>query len=1191
MTFRGSLTAALLTTAATAIVAPAPAMAQSVAYSIPERDLDGALQQFAVTSNREILYSPALVANRRTSGLRGTFTPDEALRRLLMGSNLSFRQTSPNVYVLERTDEVAAYPAVAAAAAAGQASSTTRPIAQTASAVGQGVVDGTVVDQATGTPLSGARITIEGTDRSTVTDDRGAFRFPSLPAGDYVLVLDYLGDPPQEQAVSVAAGSQTTVDFARVTAVAADEIVVVGYVSAIQRALNEQRTAPNNATVVSEDFLGGFPAETVSEALRRVPGVAFGRDEASGEGSRITVRGFSSEAINVQVNGLDLQGTNFERTIDLSGYLAENISKVTVHKSLLPSHEATGSGGLVEIETRSGLDYGDFHFSANVEGERAVASGFGREWQAGGTVGAKITPNLGIAATVSYRDTDRRNFDIGVAGDLPPVMPAGFTSVFFVPASFQFPFDEEFNSRLVTSGNYFTRDRDETNLLASVNLAWDVADHTRLRLDAQRNERDALTYFSRSSIGFLPGRFDMPIEELGGEVRRRTVLNSFRPAFGTQETDLNLVTNTISLRGDTDIDRWQFRYKAGYSGARSKATRSAVNFAGNTFTNLEDIIDPDTIQFQADDDANGTQRIVDGGFVEAENGVFIPSLTPEGMAIVLDPANYRILSGTRSFTDSPTSAVIGEFSARYRFETWLDYIEAGVKYDRSKREAADDVFASLFTGNLSNSELYSPISGRNTFLSDLSPGLLTELSLSDIGLGGFGAPFISRDAHSSIFDQLDNLLADDPGTAFNEERFTYSDFRDLDPIVDEGAFTPADSTERRLAGYLESHLEFGNFDVIGGARIEKTRRTASAIAIPTVTLNLPGFQREPRETFVAAGLVDFVNTIADDTTITPSLLVNYRPKSNIVARFGYFRSTVLPNIQSLRRQTQILIDLRSNFNVVRLREGNPDLKPTTTDNYDIDVAYYFRDSPGILRAGLFYKKVDNNFTNLLIQDVPASEVRQRVLDYFGDFATQRPDLVAFNDETEFLISQPQNGEGGTIWGFELEAIRQFDFLPGWLSGFGAIGNLTYTAADFPTLVGGRDEEGNVINVELDRPLEDQAAWVWNAALTYSRGGFDSRLIYTRQSATAVAYEIHDLNTILPAYSTLDLRMSYNFGGPGGALYTLFLEGDNLLDDAGDADIRNATANWFGRDDAEFFFPNTFQFNGGRTITLGARVRF
>jgi TonB-dependent receptor len=1189
-------------TAAIAIVAPAHAQ-ERVSFNIPAQDLGGALQQFAVRTNLEILYSPDLVANRRTPGVSGSLSPADALRRLLSGTDLTFREAAPNVFVLQRAPRMARNASyneaplgtaqgAAALVQTGQAGTTAAaqgPAAPASEVRGPaGSLSGVVADTTTGTPIVGARVRIEGTNLTATTDERGIYRFPRVPSGQRTVVLEYLGEQPTVQQVTVDAGQPATLNFTRGGDRA--DIVVYGYTSAIQRALNQQRAALNNATIVSEDLLGGFPAETVSEALRRVPGVAFGRDDESGEGSRITVRGFSSEAINVQLNGLDLQGTNFTRTIDLSGFLAENISQVTIHKSLLPSHEATGSGGLVQIETRSGLDYGDFHFSAGIEGERAIEPGFGREFQANATIGGKLAHNFGLAATVSYRDTTRRNYDIGIQmpPSITPVLPAGFTSVFTVPASQQFPFDEGLEGALIQGVNYSQRERDETNLALSVNAAWEIGDHTRLRLDAQRNVRDVFTYSSRAAVSFLPTTINMPIQELDGERRSRVVLNSFRPSMGLSSRDLELTTNTLSLRGDTNLDRWQFRYKAGYSGARSRSTNTAINFLGNTFTNLTDIIDPATIEIHPD--ANGNPRVVNGAYITLPNGAVLPSFTQLGFDLIADPSTYRINNANRAMTDSPSHSWLAEASARRTFGSFLDYLEVGFKMDRNRRSAVDDLFAVTGAG-LRSTETWVSIAGRNTFLSDLGGSILTGSPLQRIGLGGFGMPFITPSGHDDIFRALDGLLADDPSTPFNEERFRYTDVSALDPIRDAGALSPARSKEHKYAGYMEAHFELGQFDLVGGARIERTRRIGTTITIPSVTLNLPGFVQEHRLTFVEAGMVDFGELTATDTTITPSFLLNYRPASNIVARLGYFRSTVNPSLQLLRRQTQYLIDLRPAFNRAIVREGNPDLRPTTTDNFDLDVAYYFRDTPGLIRAGVFYKKVNNNFTNVFIQDQPASEIRERVLDFFSPLVATRPDLVAFNDDTEFLLSRPINGEGGTIWGFELEVIRQFNFLPGFLSGFGVIGNLTHTVGDFPTIVSGRDDQGNITNFTLDRPLEDQAQWVYNAALTYARGGFEGRLIYTRQSATVTGYEIHDLNSVLPAYSTLDLRMSYNFNGPGGGLYTIFLEGDNLLNGPADPDIRNAISNTFGRSDAQFFHPTTLQFSGGRMVTVGARVRF
>lgn len=1176
MTYSASLRAAMMAGASAVAVIATPAAAQSITFAIPAQGLSGALQQFAVRTNRDLLYSPELVANLRSPGLSGSFTPEDGLRRLLAGTALAFHQPTPNVFVIQRNG-----PRVASASL--QSGMGDAPVEPAAAATGEpSSLTGTVFDGATGTPIAGAAVRIEGTDLSTVTDDRGAYRFPDLAPGDYTIVLDYLGDAPRTETVTIAGGEPATLNFTRRTETG--EIVVYGYSSGVQRALNQQRTALNNATIISEDFLGGFPAETVSEALRRIPGVAFGRNDDSGEGSRITVRGFSSELINVQVNGVDLQGTNFERSIDLSGYLAENISTITVHKTLLPSHQSTASGGFVQIETRSGLDYGDLQVSGSIEGESALGDGFGREWQANGTIGMKLTSNFGIAATISYRDTQRTNYDVAALTYVPAVLPVGYTSVPVIPASRQFPFDSAFNNRLIAGANYGARDRDETTLAASLNLAWDIGGHTRLRLDAQTNRRDTSTFITRSLVSYLMTGVEMPIEELGGEVRRRTVFSSLRPTVVLAASDQQLTTNTLSLRGDTDVGRWHFRYKAGYSGARQQSSNDGTTLLGATFTNLTDLIDPSTIVIQRDDDPARTPRVVDGAFILGRGGVPIPSLTPIGLDAMNNPANYSVSNAFRTITNSPTDAWTFEGSARYEAGSWLDYVEAGVRWDRTDRNSADANFATNSVGTLKTLSRFAPIAGRPTTIADIDPGLFVPRSFDDIGIG-FTLQGLSAAGNRAFFEALENFLVDDPSTPFNEARFTYLDYAEANPITNPNALAPASSAEQRLAGYVEAGLDLGKFEVVGGVRIEQIRRAGSALSLPSATL--PNGSAEPRETFIAAGLLDFFTTSATDITVAPTLLVNYRPRTNIVARFGYQRSTTLPPIQSLRRQPQYVVNLRSNQVIVR--EGNPDLRPTYVDNFDVDLAYYFQDVPGLIRAGFFYKKTTNNPVNLLIADRPA-DIRAQVEAFFAPLATTRPDLIAFNADTEFLLARPTNGEGGVIWGVELEAIRRFNFLPGFLSGFGVIANVTYTSGDFPTLVSGRDDAGVLTTFTLDRALQDQAELVYNVSLTYERAGFSGRLSYTHQDLTVSAFEIHDLNTVLPAYSTLDLRLSYNFNA-GGGIFTIFLEGDDLLRDSDEPDIRNATASTPGREGEGFFFPNTFQYNGGRTFTLGVRARF
>jgi iron complex outermembrane recepter protein len=81
------LTAALLAAAPWAARAAGPA----IAFDIPAQPLGAALNQLAVQSNHQILFAPGLAAGRRSEGLHGAYSPEQALRRLLAGAGLTFR--------------------------------------------------------------------------------------------------------------------------------------------------------------------------------------------------------------------------------------------------------------------------------------------------------------------------------------------------------------------------------------------------------------------------------------------------------------------------------------------------------------------------------------------------------------------------------------------------------------------------------------------------------------------------------------------------------------------------------------------------------------------------------------------------------------------------------------------------------------------------------------------------------------------------------------------------------------------------------------------------------------------------------------------------------------------------------------------------------------------------------------------
>ena len=99
---------------------------------------------------------------------------------------------------------------------------------------------------------------------------------------------------------------------------------------------------------------------------------------------------------------------------------------------------------------------------------------------------------------------------------------------------------------------------------------------------------------------------------------------------------------------------------------------------------------------------------------------------------------------------------------------------------------------------------------------------------------------------------------------------------------------------------------------------------------------------------------------------------------------------------------------------------NPYLKPITAWQFDLSVEHYFGNA-GQLSAAVFYKTFKN-----YIQ-------------------TGTRNIAATNNgvTVPVLLNGPGNGQGAKIEGFEAAYNTFFDFLPGWLSGFGLQANYTY----------------------------------------------------------------------------------------------------------------------------------------------------
>jgi TonB-dependent receptor len=158
--------------------------------------------------------------------------------------------------------------------------------------------------------------------------------------------------------------------------------------------------------------------------------------------------------------------------------------------------------------------------------------------------------------------------------------------------------------------------------------------------------------------------------------------------------------------------------------------------------------------------------------------------------------------------------------------------------------------------------------------------------------------------------------------------------------------------------------------------------------------------------------------------------------------------------------------------------GNPDLKPVRSNNYDATLEYYFLQT-GMASVAAFRRDFNGFITNLdVTMDDPS----------LGEMGKNR-----------IRVNIPVNGGEGRIQGFEASLGSFFDFLPGWLSGFGAYGNVTHLADQqaFPT--GFQLELGEVGRIP------NVSAWSYNLVAMYEREKFSARLAYNYRSRWITSY--------------------------------------------------------------------------------------
>lgn len=166
------------------------------------------------------------------------------------------------------------------------------------SAFSQHQIRGKVLNES-GEPLIGANVMIENTYRGTSTGIDGDFQFNNLKAGEFDLIVSYIGYQKEEITVNSEASTVVTVKME------ADEIIGDEVVITATRASEKAPIAFTNVT--KDEIEAQNLGQDIPYLLSLTPSLVSSSDAGTGIGyTSLRIRGTDANRINITVNGIPL---------------------------------------------------------------------------------------------------------------------------------------------------------------------------------------------------------------------------------------------------------------------------------------------------------------------------------------------------------------------------------------------------------------------------------------------------------------------------------------------------------------------------------------------------------------------------------------------------------------------------------------------------------------------------------------------------------------------------------------------------------------------------------------------------------------------------------------------------------------------------------------------------------------------
>lgn len=989
-----------------------------------------------------------------------------------------------------------------------------------------------------------------------------------------------------------------------------DEVVVTSTRSSIENSIRAKQNADSIIDSLSADDADRFPDNNIGEALARIPGISFQRDNDSGDGEFISIRGLDAQFNTVLHNGIRTGTSDTFRRTALDVVTGNNVSSIDVIKAPLPEHASEGIGGIVDIRTRGALDRRErTTVHARIE-DNSFAEKNG--YRIGATTTKRLSDTVGINLSASYRKRYIESFQINPATTVPDRIgdivlndingnPVTFTSdgpLALVPTEF---IDiSNFNTEQI---NYTHDDIERDQYTISGNIDWQFSDTTKITFGGRH---DDVTDIQQANTM----EFDVDNSFVGGVNTWRDPEVNFRSSIEDEEE----TESRLFLRTETELEKWDISFVGGWSRAFRDLPFTEINFVQE----LEDV--PSSPGTGASDERAITYAPfdlsnVDGLFpapVPLNDVVFLEALDPfcqDGGGSCGELFDYN--HEQQDSRENTRWAANLDFRRDFSGHDFLDNIKFGGAWERS--EFSDiDIDVTTSDDSLGQNGMFAGTdAGPNSISAD------SNIEIGELGL-------VTTDVIS--FDRIGNPFASSgfvglPRFDGTRLRQLNDDFlRDFlasgqDPLSRE----VIEAEENFFAAYAQAKFTFDKLDIVGGLRVEYYEGEFSGpFTLSSSVVFDDGMGGQDVQNLQAPQTAAVVTT-TDNFEVLPRIAFNYNLSDEIKLRASYTTALSRPTFDLLAGTVDGRFDIELAGGVALANAtindvvavdtdfqlGNPNLRNAYAKSFDLSFEYY-SDSQNAFSAAVFYKEIDDFIFNSFATD---GEVNSAPADNPGavfdgadfsgvqgfDLITQLGGFAALN-ALPFAtnnIQQARNGEKAEIYGIELGVFHTMDYLPGILSNLGFIGNATFTESETTINLGqltasdayvqlGYAQAGDALIQEF--PFFNSPEAIYNATLFFDYKGFEANLSYRNSGVQLEEIEAFGISQYQQGRTFIDLDLEYTFRDVGAFdRITVYFEGSDLTDTGQKPSV-------FETRGLTRAFNDNSTFNG-RTFRFGTRFRF